>query len=72
MEDRISSAKKKRINGKRSFSKGKHLTYVPVSELLSTYFSCCVGSNVKEAMSYGYPLSAKKKKEVARSLYDII
>lgn len=36
MEDRISSAKKKRITGKRSFSGGNHLAYVPISEL-STY-----------------------------------
>lgn len=36
MEDRISSVKKKRIT-QRSFSKGKHLTYVPVFELFSTY-----------------------------------
>lgn len=36
MEDRISSVKKKRIT-QRSFSKGKHPTYVPVSELFSTH-----------------------------------
>lgn len=37
MENRISNAKNKRLTGKRSFSKGKHLTNVPISELLSTY-----------------------------------
>lgn len=36
MEDRISSAKK-RITGKRSFSEGNRLAYVPISELSSTY-----------------------------------
>lgn len=37
MDDRISSAKKKRITGKPYFSEGNHLAYVPISELLSTY-----------------------------------
>lgn len=37
MEDRISSAKKKRITVKKSFFEGNHLAYVPISELLSTY-----------------------------------
>lgn len=37
MEDRISSAKKKRIIGKRSFSEGNHLVYVPIFELLFIY-----------------------------------